>query len=120
MGVEPADAPSARDRRAAVFIPGADFPVLTLNQLRLVLRIGLAYGVEIDAQRWPEILSVIVSGIGFRAIARQLLGSVPFAGWAVKGGVAYAGTRAVGEAAVRYFEARAAMRPQAEASRAAS
>jgi uncharacterized protein (DUF697 family) len=32
---------------------------------------------------------------------------VPVAGWAVKGGVAYAGTKAVGEAAVRYFEARA-------------
>ena len=31
---------------------------------------------------------------------------VPVAGWAVKGAVAYAGTKALGEAAVRYFEAR--------------
>ena len=91
---------------AAVFIPGADFPLLTMNQLRLVLRLAAAYGVEIDAQRLPEILGVIVGGIGFRAIARQLLGTVPLAGWAVKGGVAYAGTRAVGESAVRYFELR--------------
>jgi uncharacterized protein (DUF697 family) len=101
---------------AAVFVPGADFPLLTLNQLRLVLRIGAAYGVEIDAQRWPEIFGVIVGGIGFRAIARQLLGAVPLAGWAVKGGVAYAGTRTVGESAVRYFVLRApAMRPPAGA-----
>jgi uncharacterized protein (DUF697 family) len=106
---------------AAVFIPGADFPLLTLNQLRLVLRIGAAHGVEVDAERWPEILGVIVGGLGFRAIARQLLGAVPLAGWAVKGAVAYAGTRAVGESAVQYFELRgASMRQQAEASRAGS
>jgi uncharacterized protein (DUF697 family) len=91
---------------AAVFIPGVDFPVLTINQLRLVLRLAAAYGQEIDAQRVPEILGVVASGLGFRALARQALGVVPVAGWAVKGGMAYAGTRALGEAAVRYFEAR--------------
>ena len=47
------------------------------------------------------------AGFAFRAVARELLDVVPFAGWAVKGAVAYTGTRAVGEAAVRYFEARA-------------
>jgi uncharacterized protein (DUF697 family) len=29
---------------------------------------------------------------------------VPIAGWVVKGGVAYTGTRALGRAAVEYFE----------------
>jgi uncharacterized protein (DUF697 family) len=91
---------------AAVFVPGADLPALTLNQLRLVLRIAAAHGVEIDAQRWPEVLGVIASGLGFRALARQALGFVPVAGWAVKGAIAYTATRALGEAAVRYFEAR--------------
>jgi uncharacterized protein (DUF697 family) len=93
---------------AAVFIPGVDFPVLTINQLRLVLRLAATYGQEIDAARVPEILGVVASGMGLRALARQALGVVPVAGWAVKGGIAYAGTRALGEAAVRYFEARAA------------
>ena len=88
----------------AIFVPGADFPVLTLNQIRLVLRIGAAHGVEIDQQRLPEVLATIAAGFGFRAVARQLLGAIPFAGWAVKGGIAYAGTRALGEAAMRYFE----------------
>jgi uncharacterized protein (DUF697 family) len=105
---------------AAVFVPGADLPVLTLNQLRLVLRIAAAHGEEIDANRWPEILGVVGGGLGLRAVARQLLGVVPVGGWAVKGAVAYAGTRAVGEAALRYFEARAATPPPAEASRASS
>jgi hypothetical protein len=68
---------------AAIFVPGADFPVLTLNQIRLVLRIGAAHGVEIDQQRLPEVLATIAAGFGFRAVARQLLGAIPFAGWAV-------------------------------------
>jgi uncharacterized protein (DUF697 family) len=87
----------------AIFIPGADFPVLTLNQIRLVLRLGSAHGVEVDQDRWPEVLATIGAALGFRAVARQLLGAIPVAGWLVKGTVAYAGTRAVGEAAHRYF-----------------
>ncbi len=91
----------------AIFVPGADFPVLTLNQVRLVLRLGAAYGVEIDQQRLPEVLATVAAGFGFRAAARQLLGAIPIAGWAVKGGIAYAGTRALGEAAMRYFQSAA-------------
>ncbi len=93
---------------AAVFVPGVDMPVLTLNQIRLVLRIALAYGAELDNSRALELLGVVGTGFGFRAAARELLDLVPIAGWAIKGGVAYAGTKAIGEAAVRYFEARAA------------
>jgi uncharacterized protein (DUF697 family) len=92
---------------AAVFIPGVDMPILTVNQMRLVLRIGLAHGQVVDNQRAAELVSVVGAGFAFRAVARELLDVVPFAGWAVKGGVAYTGTRAVGEAALRYFEARA-------------
>ena len=89
----------------AVFLPGADFAVLTLNQIRLVLRLAAAHGVEIDQSRVPEVLATIGAGFGFRALARQLLGAIPVAGWVVKGGIAYAGTRALGEAAHRYFAA---------------
>jgi uncharacterized protein (DUF697 family) len=91
----------------AIFVPGADLPVLTLNQIRLVLRIADAYGFEIDRERLPEVLGVVGSGLGLRALARRAIGAVPFVGWAVKGAVAYAGTRALGEAAMRYFERRA-------------
>lgn len=91
----------------AVFIPGADVGVLTLNQLRLVLRIASAHGVDVDQERLPEILAVVGTGFALRAVARQVLGVVPVAGWLVKGAIAYAGTRALGEAAVRYFGARA-------------
>jgi uncharacterized protein (DUF697 family) len=89
----------------AIFIPGADFPVLTLNQIRMVLRIATAHGEQLDKERAFEILSVVAAGLGFRTIARQLVGLVPGLGWAVKGGVAYAATLAVGEAASAYFAA---------------
>jgi uncharacterized protein (DUF697 family) len=89
---------------AAVFVPGADLPILTLNQLRLVLRLAQAYGQDAGRERLPELALSVGAGFGFRAIARELLQFVPFAGWAVKAGVAYTGTRALGEAAMRRFE----------------
>ena len=89
----------------AIFIPGADFPVLTLNQIRMVLRIASARGERLDRERAFEVLSVIAAGLGFRTVARQLVGLVPGLGWAVKGGVAYAATLALGEAADAYFAA---------------
>src|SRR5207245_1824514 len=95
---------------AAVWIPGVDLPVLTMNQMRLVLRIGSAYGEEISNERLPELLAVLGGGLGFRALARELLDAVPVGGWLIKGAVAYTGTRALGEAAVRLFEARARAR----------
>ena len=59
-----------------------------------------------DRTRAFELAGVVGAGFGFRTLARQLLDFVPFAGWAVKGAIAYTGTRAIGEAAVRYFDAR--------------
>jgi uncharacterized protein (DUF697 family) len=91
---------------AAVFIPGADMPLLTLNQLRLVLRIAAAHGEHVGEQRIPEIAGVLGVGFGLRAIGRSLVGAIPVAGWAAQGALAYAGTKALGEAAVRYFASR--------------
>ena len=92
---------------AAIFVPGVDMPILTINQIRLVLRLALAHGQELDRERAVELIGVVGAGFGLRAVARQLLDFVPIAGWAVKGAIAYTGTRAIGAAAVKYFDARA-------------
>jgi uncharacterized protein (DUF697 family) len=84
-------------------VPGADLPLLTFNQIRLVLRIALAHGEEVDASRVPELAGVVGAGFALRTLTRELLDFVPVAGWIVKGAVAYAGTRAIGEAAGQYF-----------------
>ncbi len=89
---------------AAVFIPGADLPVLALNEIRLVLRLAQAYGEESGVERLPELVATLGAGFGLRALARELLGFFTVAGWALKGGIAYGGTRALGEAARARFE----------------
>ncbi len=87
-----------------VFIPGADMPVMTINQIKMVLKIGAAYGYQPDLQRVVELGSVIASGFGMRALARRAIAEVPGLGWAMKATVGYAGTQAIGKAAVAYFE----------------
>jgi uncharacterized protein (DUF697 family) len=89
---------------AAVWIPGADLPVLALNELRLVSRLAEAHGAAGDVrERLPELAATLGAGFGLRAVARELLDLVPGAGWVLKGAIAYGGTRAVGEAArLRY------------------
>ncbi len=88
---------------AAIFIPGADLPVLTLNQMRMVRRIADAYGVEEQQARFLMLVGVAGAGLGFRAIARTALGIVPFA-LPVRAAVAYGGTQAIGRAAIARLE----------------
>jgi uncharacterized protein (DUF697 family) len=84
-------------------IPGADMPAMTLIQVRLVAQLGALYGRPLDARRGIEIAGVLAGAFGWRAIARRARGFVPVAGFALRGGVAYSATRAVGEAARTYF-----------------
>ncbi|MHB0979718.1 MAG: DUF697 domain-containing protein [Thermoleophilia bacterium] len=96
----------------AVFIvPGTDMPVMTLNQIKMVLSIAAIHGEEITTERALELLGVVGSGFGFRAVARQALDFGPGPGWVFKGAMGYAGTRALGEAALRYFELGAPVTP---------
>ena len=87
-----------------VIIPGADMPLMTGNQAKMVLQIAAAYGQKLDTDRAKELLAVVGGGFAFRAVARELLDFVPGFGWALKAGIAYAGTQAMGKAAIAYFE----------------
>jgi uncharacterized protein (DUF697 family) len=88
----------------ALPIPGADMPVMTANQARMVLNIAAAYGEELSMERARELLGVLAAGFGLRALARQAVKLVPFGGWAAAGAIGYAGTVAMGRATVLYFE----------------
>lgn len=85
-------------------IPGSDMPLLTFNQIKMVLRIAALYGEELSVDRATEIILTIGGGFIFREIARQLLTFIPGPGWIIKGGVAYSGTVALGKAAESYFK----------------
>ena len=87
-----------------LFIPGADMPLMTLNQAKMLLQIAAAYGEPMSAARVKELAAIVAGGFACRSVARQVAGAVPGVGWAVKAGVGYAGTKAMGLAAVEYFE----------------
>lgn len=87
-----------------VFVPGADMPLMTANQIKMVLQIATAYGEPLGPDRVKEMLGVLVNAFIFRGISRQLAGLVPALGWAVKGSMGYMGTQAIGRAAIEYFE----------------
>jgi uncharacterized protein (DUF697 family) len=80
---------------------GARFPLLALAQLRLVLDLAAAHGRELGSDRAPELGAVLGTGLALRTGVRRL----GLAGSRIVGGLTgYAGTRALGEAAVRRFE----------------
>jgi hypothetical protein len=77
----------------------SDTAFLTANQVRLAFLIAAACGKEVGfgAQK-AELLSIGVSAFGWRALARELAGKIPFGGGMVaKGGIAYAATVLVGK-----------------------
>lgn len=87
-----------------VFVPGADMPLMTLNQGKMLLQIAAVYGQSLDTARIKELGAVVAGGLLFRTFAREMVGLIPGLGWAVKGGIAYTGTIAMGTAAITYFE----------------
>jgi uncharacterized protein (DUF697 family) len=104
---------------AVAIIPGADLPLMTANQAKMVLQIAAAYGVTLGAERVKELAAVVGGAFVFRAIARQFLDFVPVVGWAIKGAVGYTGTMAMGYAAIEYFESGADLSGLAEKLREA-
>jgi len=85
-------------------IPGADMPIMTANQAKMLLQIAAAYGQPLGVDRIKELAAVVGGGFLLRAVARQALSVVPVLGWAVKGGIGYSGTLAMGKTAIGYFE----------------
>ena len=89
---------------AATFVPGPDLPRLFLEQARLVLRLAAAHGRKLEPLRAAELAAVLAAGLGLRKLVRGSRAATAIPAWALQGSIAYAGTRAIGEGALRYFE----------------
>lgn len=85
-------------------IPLVDIPILLSTQIRLVLRVAAVYGEPMNAQHARELFVTIASGLAFRYVAEELAKAVPFGGDLVSGAIAAAGTWAIGQVAIEYFE----------------
>ena len=66
-----------------VFIPGADLPIMTLNQAKMLLQIAAAYGEPLGKERVKELAAVVGGAFACRSVARQIVAFVPALGWAV-------------------------------------
>ena len=85
-------------------IPLVDIPILLGNQIRLVLRIAAVYGEPMTAQHMRELVTTIASGLLMRYVAEEAAKAMPFGGDLVAGAIAAAGTWAIGQVAIEYFE----------------
>ena len=76
----------------------SDTAFLTMNQLKMAFLIAAASDREIGyREQKSEVATVIASAFGWRAIARQVVGKIPFGGGLIgKASIAYAGTKVVG------------------------
>ncbi|MDE2571823.1 MAG: hypothetical protein KGM44_04775 [bacterium] len=81
-----------------------DTLAITGLQAFLLLQIAALYGHDPDLSRLGELIPVVGGGFGWRALARELSGFIPVAGVVIKGGIAYAGTLVVGQAAAFYYQ----------------
>lgn len=89
---------------AVAFLPGTDMPIMTANQVKMMLQIAAAYGEQLGGQRAKELLAIVGGAFALRTVARQAVSFVPGFGWAIKGTIGYTGTIAMGYAAIQYFE----------------
>lgn len=97
-------------------IPLIDIPILLGNQIRLVLRIAALYGEKIDSadatQHVRELVTVMAGGLGLRYLAEQAAKVVPFGGDFIAGAIAGAGTWAMGQVVLEYYDGGKKISPQ--------
>ncbi len=84
-------------------VPFVDIPLVLAAQIRMVLRVAAIYGETLDAERAKEIIGAVMGGMLVRTAARQIARLVPVVGWAAAGGVAAAGTYALGRVTIEYY-----------------
>jgi hypothetical protein len=83
----------------------SDTAVLTANQIRLAFLLAAANDRDIGyREQRGEVASIVLGAFGWRALARELVGMIPWgAGLVPKAAIAYAGTRVVGLSLERYY-----------------
>jgi len=83
----------------------SDTAFLTANQIRMAFLLAAANDRDVGyREQRGEIGSIVLGAFGWRALARELIGKIPWGGGLVpKAAIAYAGTRVVGMSLERYY-----------------
>jgi hypothetical protein len=76
----------------------SDTAFITMNQLKMAFLIAAASDRPVGyREQKSEVAAVVAGAFGWRAIARQVVGKIPFGGGLVgKAAIAYAGTKVIG------------------------
>ncbi len=84
---------------------GSDAAFLTMNQMRMAFSLAAASDRPVGyREQKHEIASLVAGAFGWRALARELAGKVPFGGGLIpKAAIAYAGTFAAGVSLERLY-----------------
>jgi len=83
----------------------SDTAFITANQFRMGFFLAAASDRPIGyKEQKGEVASIVLGAFGWRALARELVGHIPFGGGLIpKAAIAYAGTRVVGMSIERYY-----------------
>src|SRR5258708_621545 len=83
----------------------SDAAFMTANQIRMAFRLAAVSDRRIGyREQASQIASIAAGSLGWRALARELVGKVPFGGGLIpKAGIAWAGTFAVGLSIERLY-----------------
>lgn len=79
----------------------SEFLILGALQVKMVGQIAAVYDDQVDAEAVAQAGAVVATGFGWRTVARSGSNALPLAGPALRAGIAYGSTRALGEIAHR-------------------
>lgn len=89
---------------ALFFVPGADYPVMVAAQIGMMIQLASIFGKPLSFDRVYDAAGILASGLGMRAITRQLCRSAGHYAFAVKAVMAAGGTYAMGRALCSLYE----------------
>jgi hypothetical protein len=83
----------------------SDTAFLTANQIRMAFLLAAANDRDVGyREQQAEIATIVLGAFGWRALARELVGKIPWGGGLIpKAAIAYAGTRVAGMSLERYY-----------------
>jgi uncharacterized protein (DUF697 family) len=102
---------------AGIFFPVsalADTIILTKNQIFMLMRLAAIHGHKPGyTKQVKELLGTIAGALGWRTLAREVVGLVPGGvGVVLKGAIAYAGTYATGRTALWFYKTGRTLSPR--------
>ncbi len=88
---------------AIKIIPGADMPLMTLNQARMLLELAAIYDYDVNADRIVEIVALVLSAFGFKSLSKYVHKATPIPSFVIDAVFGFGGTMLLGRVAKEYF-----------------